>query len=329
MDSSTVLSLMKQAGMQRIRDTAEGFAAICPIHMGNNPTFNINTENGMWRCWNPQCDQRGNFAMFLYRICKMDYNEAIEYADSMPEIASSTPDEWKLPAYDSRFTVPDDQVIDEAVLGLYTKCPRHMLDRGFSLDFLRRYDIGFASDDVEWPAGSGKLLGKNRVTFPIRDARGRLIGFTRRSVDDSWPKYLHFVDRSVALYLVDRITGPGPILLTEGPVDALRPRFIYEQLPIEIIGEFTPFSRAVASLGALLTDAQADLISKLTDDVVIGYDNDDPGRSGTKRAIRMLREKGCTKIRVATFPGHDLGGLDVASHVDVDFVPSFQWLSSH
>jgi DNA primase len=200
-----------------------------------------------------------------------------------------------------------------------------MLGRGFSKDFLRRYDIGF---DLTGYEHDGVVIGKDRVTFPVRDPRGRLLGFTRRAIDgNSWPKYLHAVPKAFVLYLCERVVKGGVLGLTEGPIDALRARYIREQLPPELKG-FESFANMTATLGAGLTDGQADLVVEMDpSSVVLANDNDAAGYAGTKKSIKMLRERGIRDIQVCTFPSHDLGDLDVDAHIDVDFVSTFNWLS--
>lgn len=338
MDKSTLRSLMEQARLKKITQTAEGFACLCPFHDNQkSPAFNINADTGAWKCWNPQCGQKGGLVLFLTRVLRMEYNAALEYARDLPVISSSDPSQWRLPEYDKRQAKEEGKYMDEAQLGLYSYCPTYMVTkRGFPKEFLREYDIGFDFNGYEHPPGSGKLIGANRVTFPVRDPHGRLLGCTRRAIDDDFPKYLHDFDKTRTLYLLDRVQPGGVIGITEGPIDALKARYI----AVEVGGQ-GPIFDALANMTATLGssgDAQASLIAECNpSSVVLAFDNDfswnkqgeRPGVANTRKWIKLLRSRGVGRIDVLTFPSDDLGELDLEQIVDVDCVSSYRWLTQH
>ena len=127
---------------------------------------------------------------------------------------------------------------------------------------------------------------RNRLMFPIIDVRGNVIGFGGRVMDNSTPKYLNSTDTLVFnkrknLFAMNyaKKTKMGYIILVEGYMDAIA---------LHQYG----FDCAVASLGTSLTEDQATLLSKYTDQVVLIYDGDEAGQNATRRAIPMLEKAG-------------------------------------
>lgn len=330
MDRSSLYNLMVQAGMKKIQQTGEGFAALCPFHDNNkSPAWNINADTGLWRCWNDYCGAKGNFVTFLIRVARMPYDEAVEYADNVPIVGKLDIEEWRLPAWEKRFEQEQGKFVEEAVLGLYSRCPMYMVQRGFPKSFLKLYDVGWDENGYEH---KGRVIGMKRVTFPVRDPYGRLMGFTRRTVGEEWPKYLHDFEKTQTLYLVDRVKKGSVLGVTEGPTDALRARLLAQgsdQIPLSV-QERAAFTNMVATLGGGLADNQADLISELQPELVItAFDNDVAGISATKKSLRKLRERGVGNLLCLTFPSHDLGDLDLDKLVDVESQSTYRWLSHH
>jgi len=323
--------MMVQASLQKIKPTGEGFSSVCPLHKGERPTFNINSDSGLWRCWNPDCDRKGNLVQFLSLIVGMPYADAVEYAQNIPVVSSVDIDidGWKLPDYDKRWASEEPKFMQEAALGLYSKCPVYMLNRGFTKPFLREFDIGWDENGYEHPEGSGRVLGAKRVTFPVRDPYGRLLGLTRRTVEsDGVPKYLHDFERNKTLYLIHLVKRGGVIGVSEGNPDALMARQRAREIPSKAI-EYTAMHNMTATLGGSITHDQASLLAMYEPEaVVLGFDNDPPGVSATKKSIKTLREFGFGEILCLRFPSHDLGDLTSEQIVDIDCVSSIEWLRS-
>ena len=331
MDRTTLHALMEQAHLKKITQTSEGFACLCPFHDNQkSPAFNINAETGAWKCWNPACGQKGGLVQFLVKALRMDYNAALEYAKHLPTLSSSDPSQWRLPEYDKRQAKGDGTFMDEAQLGMYSFCPTYMVEkRGFPKAFLREYDVGFDFHGYEHPPGSGKMMGANRVTFPVRDPHGRLLGCTRRAVEDDFPKVLHDFETSRTLYLMDRVR-PGSIMgISEGPIDALRCRLIGARVP-GTSRVMDALRAMTATLGAGLVPAQADLVAESHPaGVVLALDNDGAGVEATRRSIKLLRERGVGRVEVLSYPGKDPGDLKEDDHVDLDLLPTYRWLAEH
>ena len=137
---------------------------------------------------------------------------------------------------------------------------------------------------------------RNRLMFPVIDVRGNVIGFSGRILGDGEPKYMNSPETLVfsksrnlfALNLAKK-SKSGYIILSEGNIDVVS---------LHQAG----FDSAVASLGTSLTEEQARLISRYTNQVIIAYDNDGAGLKAAGRAIRIL-EKLDLRVKVLRMTG--------------------------
>lgn len=342
MNAEVLHGLLLQAGAQGIRRTGEGFACICPLHRGARPTFNINVDTGLWLCWNPDCTTisglpaSGNFVTFLIHVVHMPYDEAQEYAKAIPlqaEDLFATPDRWKLPEWERRHGGQEEvETRPEAILGLYDRCPTYMLTRGFTKPELRDWDIGWDEKGYPDPKHPERILGARRVTFPVRNLRGQLVGFTRRSVnpaDDAFAKYIHDFEKTKVLYgghLLNLTARPFIMGVTEGTIDVMMAKKRGLEIPARAL-EYEALRNMTGTLGGGLSDDQAAIVAKLFPDVVVlAFDRDAAGLSATRKSIIKLRERGLANIQVMTFPCHDLGELASDQLVDLTVEPSAAWL---
>lgn len=312
MNRDSLRSLLEQAGLKGIEDTANGFAAMCPFHHNTNtPAWGMN-EDGLWMCFNPACAESGNLFTFLTRVMHMPAHAASQYIPAQ-EVTDEQIHHRLLP-YEERGKERDDyEYLPEATLDPYKRCPLYMMSRGFPKHFLREYEVGFDAES-------------NRVTFPIRDHRnGKLLGFTRRRVDnDEWPPYLHDYDKSRTIYLLHLVRPGEPILLTEGPVDALKARWLSRFVHDARIA--AAMRNAVSTNGGRFSHSYGVELSRVYNDsaMVLGFDNDDPGVAARETAIRILTENGLARQYVLRFPSEDLGALDRSQLKELDLIPSFK-----
>ena len=136
--------------------------------------------------------------------------------------------------------------------------------------------------------------------FPICDARGKVIAFGGRVLDDSKPKYINSPDTVVYnkgrhLYGLNVVKKAHPqlkrILVVEGYMDCIS----LHQRGIDYV---------VASLGTALTVAQGRLLRRTADVIVIGYDADGAGQTATMRGLDILNNLGCD-VRILQLNGDE------------------------
>lgn len=175
---------------------------------------------------------------------------------------------------------------------------------GFDVEILHKAGLVIPRDNQEGSSPGGATRSgyydrfRGRVTFPIYDARGRLIAFAGRSLGDQVPKYLNSPDTQVfhkgkelfALNLArSGIRKQGKVLLMEGYMD--------------VITAFQAgFDYAVAGMGTALSQEQARTLMLLSEDVILCYDQDEAGRRAAQRNIHVFRDLGA-RTRVMLYQG--------------------------
>ena len=137
---------------------------------------------------------------------------------------------------------------------------------------------------------------RNRAMVPIIDLRGNVIAFGGRVLDDSKPKYVNTSDtlvykKSNGVFALNfaKNGNPSSLIVCEGYMDVIA---------LHQAG----FTNSIACLGTALTQEQARLISRYTDEVILSYDSDEAGQKATKRAIGIFGQTGL-KIRVLKLTG--------------------------
>ena len=200
-----------------------------------------------------------------------------------------------------------------------------MKKRGIRPEILKKFGIGYA--DEGWDSlyqylkslgydekpmmelgliaeSKGKYYDKfrNRVIFPIINTSGKVIGFGGRAIEkDDIPKYLNSPESKVFrkknnLYGLNLSRNPvtklGYMILVEGYMDVIG---LY-QAGIENVG---------ASLGTALTEAQAKMIKRYTNRVVLSYDADNAGIAAALRGMDILKKEGCNVSVLHVTDGKD------------------------
>src|SRR5262245_34844092 len=214
---------------------------------------------------------------------------------------------------------------------------RYRADRGLGEEVLRRYGVGMAPSPWDQVLTGSQRAGfkveellaaglaqtgrqgghydrfRNRITFPIRDQRGRVLGFGARALSsDTQPKYLNSPEgelyrKSHTLYGIDRARGPiakaRRAIVVEGYTDVLA----LQQAGVE---------ESVAIMGTALTPEQISMLAGLTDLVVLALDADRAGADAMIRAQKVAGGRGL-ELRVAAMPeGEDPADMLQGGSVD-------------
>ncbi|UPW19369.1 DNA primase [Agarivorans sp. TSD2052] len=302
----------------RLKKAGKNYSACCPFHNEKSPSFTVSQDKQFYHCFG--CGAHGNAISFLMEYDKLEFVDAVEDLASQMGVeverensnnskfdqAKSqqqrqlSKDLYELIGHASRFFQQQlrvnpnkQQVID------------YLKGRGLSGEVVQRFSIGYAPD--EWDA-LGKALGgsqqasqqlvdaglsiendkgrrydrfRDRVMFPIRDKRGRYIGFGGRVFGDGTPKYLNSPETSVfhkgrelyGLYEVRQAHKQVPqILVVEGYMDVVS----LAQFDIDY---------AVASLGTSTTPEHLQTLFRASNQIICCYDGDRAGRDAAWRAL--------------------------------------------
>ncbi len=302
----------------------------CPFHNEKSPSFFVNDDKGFYHCFG--CGAHGDVIRFVVE------QEGLGFIDAVKSLAQEAG--LEMPAADPRTqereaaaaTLHDvtrdaaaffaDRLAGEgaaardylAARGV-TPATAAAFGLGFAPDSRTRLKTALASHGDDRLAAAGLLVTpegdvgaggvpydrfRGRLMFPIRDPRGRVIGFGGRVLGDGQPKYLNspdtpLFDKGRTLYNLDRA----------GPVARKSQRLIVVEGYMDVIGlAQAGFADAVAPLGTALTEAQLALLWRYAPEPVLCFDGDAAGqRAGLRAALRALPllEPG-RSLRFATLP---------------------------
>src|SRR5947209_102974 len=315
----------------RLRKAGRRYSGLCPIHKEKTPSFSVDPAANLFYCFG--CGAGGDAIKLHMLTTGDDFPAAIEalamrYGIPLPSrsearFAGGRPEqdlEGALQAAAAFFT---DQLKKSAFARDYLE------RRRIPPELIERFGLGYAPEgfqnltralhpripqaDLE-AAGliarserSGDLYDRfrHRLTFPIHNPSGRLVGFGGRTLGDDKAKYVNTneTDRFhkglllYGLHLAKReIRDAGRAILCEGYFD--------------VIGTVAcGLEGAVAGMGTALTPEQAKLLSRYAEAVVVAYDGDAAGENAFRRALPLLLADGLG-VRRARFPGsHDPDSL--------------------
>jgi DNA primase len=311
----TTLSAVIAPSVKLIKAGRE-FKACCPFHNEKTPSFTVNDEKGFYHCFG--CGAHGDAIRFLTD------QRGLPFMDAVKELAGKAG--MEVPAPDPRdqerqersaglFEVTEaaQRWFGEQLDGVDGASARDYLKtRGISEATKRKFGFGFAPDGrgklrtALKNFGNDKLVEaglliapddakdpydrfRGRLTFPIRDARGRVIAFSARILGSGEPKYLNspdtpLFDKGRTLFNLD-LAAPASraakrVLIVEGQMDVIA-------LDQAGIGE------VVAPLGTALTERQLERLWRLEPAPICCFDGDSAGKKAAVRAaLRALPHLG-------------------------------------
>ncbi|WP_054950012.1 DNA primase [Numidum massiliense] len=304
------------------------YFGLCPFHAEKTPSFSVDAEKQIFHCFG--CGAGGDIFTFLMDLEKLTFTEAVrELADRAGIVIPDVQSEGDGEAASER------QRLYEA-LDLAAKFYRFVLAksaygergrqyfaaRGFSSEVQAEFRLGLAPDSWDTVLRFLKRRGfdetllekaglvtasqkkngyydrfRDRVTFPIEDTQGRVIGFGARVFGDGQPKYLNspetpLFNKRCILYNIHRarsaIRKKREAILFEGYVDV-------------ITAWEANIENSVASLGTALTEEQARLLRRNAETVIICFDSDSAGEEAVLRGLDILKAQGCI-VKIAQMP---------------------------
>ena len=316
--------------------------APCPFHQEKSASFHVDDRKGYYYCFG--CHAKGDALSFVRETENVGFMEAVEILAREAGMQMPARDPQAQQKADRRTQLVEvmEQAAQFFALQLRTGAAGpardYLAKRGLKADALERFGIGFAPDGWQglWdhltaknvpedlilaaglakPSNNGKRpydVFRNRIMFPIRDARGRCIAFGGRAMDpNDNAKYLNspdteLFDKGRNLYnfaAAREAAGKGkPLIVAEGYMDVIA------------LSE-AGFTAAVAPLGTAVTDTQLQLMWRIAPEPIIALDGDAAGIRAALRVIDLalpLLEAG-QSLRFAVMPeGKDPDDLIRAS----------------
>src|SRR5210317_120493 len=312
----------------QLKKAGREFKACCPFHDEKTPSFTVSPGKGFYHCFG--CGAHGTAIGFLMEFDHMSFVEAIEsLAASMGVDVPRSESDHPARRYDELFSLLDSVARHwQNCLKETPTAVEYVKQRGIDGSTAKRFGIGYAPDGwsnvldkfgkseeaTEKLLATGLIIRKDngqhydrfrdRIMFPIRDARGRTIGFGGRTLGDGEPKYLNSPETVLfhkgrelyGLYEARQaLRNIEQLVVVEGYMDA-----------VALARHGIDF--AVATLGTATTSDHLNRLFQLTENVCFAFDGDRAGRKAAWRALEnalpQIREG--RQIRFMFLPeGHD------------------------
>ena len=322
--SNDIVDIISQ--YMHLKRSGRNYFGLCPFHNEKSPSFSVSPDKQIFHCFG--CGVGGNVFTFLMKIEGISFVEAVQSLAERANIqlptfensADSAREELKAKVYKvNEFTAAFYQKQLYKILGEPKQ--EYIKGRKLTNETLKSFRIGFSGKFDELykelkKAGfnepeilesglvnrndNGTYIDRyrNRLMFPICDARGRVIAFGGRVLDDSKPKYINSPENVVyskgrnlfGLNVAKKSQETKKrILIVEGYMDVIS----LQQRGIPNV---------VAPLGTALTQQQGWLLRKNSEQIVLSFDSDEAGLQAKIRALDILQNMGCD-IRVLQMEG--------------------------
>ena len=298
----------------KLKKTGKNYSARCPFHEEKTPSFSVNPDKQFYYCFG--CGAGGNALGFVMDYENVDFPLAVETLAS--SLGLEVPREQTRPGSPQpgrEETGKPLYALLEQAARYYQKQLRshpeahravdYLKQRGLTGEIAKRFDLGFAppgwdnllqalgdsEEQRKWLLETGMLVQneagrtydrfRDRVMFPIRDQRGRIIAFGGRVLGDDKPKYLNSPETPIfskgrelyGLYQARQANRKlDRVLVVEGYMDVIA----LAQHDI---------TQATATLGTATSQAHLERLYRLTPEVVFCFDGDAAGRKAALRAL--------------------------------------------
>ena len=310
-----------------LQKAGRNFRALCPFHSERTPSFYVFPDRQTWHCFGA-CATGGDIISFVMKREGLEFRAALELLAQRAGVALRAPS--------AEQEDPRREILRRANEAAAHFFHHHLLNspdavsalqyvrgRGLDQETIASFQLGYAPDSwdglkrhlsglgfeegdllaagllVEGERGSYDRF-RGRLMFPIRDERGRVVGFGARALDDSVPKYLNtpqspIFDKGGILYALDRarehIRSSGQAVIVEGYMDA-------------IAAHQHELGNVVASMGTAITERQVGLLKRYTRNLILALDADLAGSEATLRGIQVAADAADkTVVPVPTWRG--------------------------
>jgi DNA primase len=313
-DIKTRLDIVETVGhyVSDLKKSGRTYKARCPFHSERTPSFVVDPDRGTWHCFGA-CSTGGDVIEFVRRIEGLEFKEALRVCAERAGVELRPPSKREVEEREEheRLLQANEAAavfFQAALAGPQGAAARAYLEgRGLDAATIETWQLGYAPEG--WRSLTDHLVARgfaehdlvaaglaiegdrgaydrfrDRVVFPTRDARRRLIGFGARALrPEDEPKYLNtpqtpLFDKSGNLYGLDRaadaIRRADRAVIVEGYMDV-------------IAAHQYGVTNVVASNGTAITEKQMALLKRYTENVVLALDADTAGSEATLRGIQV------------------------------------------
>lgn len=310
-----------------LKPSGRQWKGCCPFHQEKTPSFFVTPETGTYHCFG--CGESGDVFSFIMKKESVSFPDAVRSLAERYHVPIAATDPREIQMREERQLLY--QINADALRFYYRnlltnhRAQEYLARRGLKGNSINDFFLGYAD-------GSGKSLYqhltekgyrvedllrlgliarsnrgsgyydkfRDRIIFPIISPQEKVIGFGGRALGDKKPKYLNSPESPVFhkgdhLYNLNRAKKSPDrkhLVLVEGYMDVVS---------LALHG----FDTAVASLGTSLTEKQAALIKRFSEQVYLCYDGDSAGIKAARRAIEVLESGGVAPKLVVLPEGKD------------------------
>ena len=303
----------------RLKRSGRGYVGLCPFHQEKTPSFTVNPHEQVWHCFG--CDRGGDVFSFVMLLNNLEFRGALEVLAEMAGVeleAGSAATAGKAALRRQLLEVQQlaanyyHYVLSSTEAGAPGR--RLLENRGVRAEIADRFQLGYAASgtrqdnlsryliskgiEVDLLVSSGVSVSRSggppvdrfrrRLMIPLRDDRGRVVGFTARAVGDVQPKYLN----SPASLIFDKSRVLFGLAEAKQSIQQQRMAVLMEGQFDVIVSHQCGVQAAVAASGSALTADHVRLLLRLAPEAVLAFDNDDPGRRAALRAIEVAAPLG-------------------------------------
>ncbi len=305
-----------------LKKAGRNYKANCPFHAEKTPSFFVFPESQSWHCFGA-CGTGGDIFSFIMRQENLDFGAALALLAQKAGVTLEPlhprdveREHYLEKLYDILAAAAAffHDMLLHPTMGQGAR--QYVEKRGLNAETVQKFQLGFAPD--RWRSVSEHLLQRGyqrhdlldagliiardetsaahsadfydrfrgRLIVPIRNIEGRVVGFGGRIIGEGQPKYLNspqtpLFDKSHILFGIDLAKGAirarGSVIIVEGYMDVLQ-------------AHQAGFGNVVASMGTALTEAQINLLKRMTQKYILALDPDAAGDQGTLRGLSVARQ---------------------------------------
>ncbi|HDC8194172.1 TPA: DNA primase [Staphylococcus aureus] len=331
-DKTDILDLVSE--YVKLEKRGRNYIGLCPFHDEKTPSFTVSEDKQICHCFG--CKKGGNVFQFTQEIKDISFVEAVKELGDRVNVAvdiEATQSNSNVQiASDDLKMIEMHELIQEFYYYALTKTVEgekaltYLLERGFTDALIKERGIGFAPDsshfchdflqkkgyDIELAYEAGLLSRneenfsyydrfRNRIMFPLKNAQGRIVGYSGRTYTGQEPKYLNSPETPIfqkrkLLYNLDKarksIRKLDEIVLLEGFMDVIK-------------SDTAGLKNVVATMGTQLSDEHITFIRKLTSNITLMFDGDFAGSEATLKTGQHLLQQGLNVFVIQLPSGMD------------------------
>ncbi|HCY7250562.1 TPA: DNA primase [Staphylococcus aureus] len=331
-DKTDILDLVSE--YVKLEKRGRNYIGLCPFHDEKTPSFTVSEDKQICHCFG--CKKGGNVFQFTQEIKDISFVEVVKELGDRVNVAvdiEATQSNSNVQiASDDLQMIEMHELIQEFYYYALTKTVEgekaltYLLERGFTDALIKERGIGFAPDsshfchdflqkkgyDIELAYEAGLLSRneenfsyydrfRNRIMFPLKNAQGRIVGYSGRTYTGQEPKYLNSPETPIfqkrkLLYNLDKarksIRKLDEIVLLEGFMDVIK-------------SDTAGLKNVVATMGTQLSDEHITFIRKLTSNITLMFDGDFAGSEATLKTGQHLLQQGLNVFVIQLPSGMD------------------------